>query len=163
MKIHFDSKTISAYLDQLSSKEPVPGGGSAAALTACLGAALVSMVANYSIGRKGNTKLVDQKLLKTFKTSEQIRQRLIVLVSLDSQAYLQVRASWSKGIEEQKKASRFARKVPLEVCKLCYKAAELLPFLVDKGNPHLISDAQVAGELLMAAFHGAMVMVRVNS
>lgn len=163
MNIHFESKTLTQYLDQLSSKAPVPGGGSAAALTAALGAALVSMVANYSIGRKNNSKMLNQKLKAIVKQSEVIRKRLLVLASLDSEAYLQVRASWSLDKQAQKKASKAARSVPLEVCKLCYKALDLTPVLVTQGNPHLLSDVQVAAELLMAGFNGAIVMVKVNS
>lgn len=37
-------ETLHEYLERLSSREPVPGGGSAAALVAALGAALVEMV-----------------------------------------------------------------------------------------------------------------------
>jgi len=163
MKIHFESKTLEEYLNQLSTKEPVPGGGSAAALSAALGAGLISMVSNYSIGRKANTKAVDKRFHSILKKSEAIRQRLLELVSLDSQAYLQICAARPLDKETQRKASRAARGVPLEICKLCYKAIDLAPFIVDKGNPYLLSDIEVALELLMAGFNGALVMVRVNS
>ncbi|MEI7998794.1 MAG: cyclodeaminase/cyclohydrolase family protein [Candidatus Omnitrophota bacterium] len=163
MKIHFANKTLEEYLNQLSSKEPVPGGGSAAAVTAAMGAGLVSMVANYSIGRKANTKAIDKKLSSILKASEVIRKRLLVLASLDSEAYLQVCAARTLDQKVQRKASSEARAVPLEICKLCYKALELTPFLVSKGNPYLLSDVQVSLELLMAGFNGALVMVRINS
>ena len=163
MKIHFASKTLEEYLDQLSRKEPVPGGGSAAALSAALGAGLVSMVANYSVGRKANTKAVDRKLNNILKQSEAIRKRLLELVSLDSEAYLKICAARSLDKKIQKQAAKAARAVPLEVCKLCYKTIDLMPFLVAKGNPYLLSDVKVAIELLMAAFNGALIMVRINS
>ena len=157
MKVNFTHKTLQQYLNQLSSKKPVPGGGSAAALAAALGASLVSMVANYSIGRKANTKAIDRQLKGILKQSEAIRKRLLELASLDSQAYLQLMSARSA------KTSRKARAVPLEICKLCFKALDLTPFLVAKGNPYLLSDVQVAVELLEAGFNGAMVMVRINS
>ncbi len=163
MKIHFASKTLEEYLDQLSRKEPVPGGGSAAALSAALGAGLVSMVANYSVGRKANTKAVDRKLNNILKQSEAIRRRLLELVSLDSEVYLKVSTARSLDKKVQKQAAKAARAVPLEVCKLCYKTIDLMPFLVAKGNPYLLSDVKVAIELLMAAFNGALIMVRINS
>ena len=163
MKIHFASKTLEEYLDQLSRKEPVPGGGSAAALSAALGAGLVSMVANYSVGRKANTKAVDRKLNNILKQSEAIRRRLLELVSLDSEVYLKVSTARSLDKKVQKQAAKAARAVPLEVCKLCYKAIDLTPFLVLEGNPYLLSDVKVAVELLMAAFNGALIMVRINS
>ena len=44
--------TIQEYLDVLSSKAPVPGGGGASALAGALGGALGMMVANLTIGNK---------------------------------------------------------------------------------------------------------------
>ena len=48
-------KTVAVFLDELSSSSATPGGGSAAALIGAMGAALVSMVANLTTGKK-NTK-----------------------------------------------------------------------------------------------------------
>jgi len=153
MTINFKDKTLQEYLDQLARREPVPGGGSAAALTAALGLGLISMVTNYSIGRKSNTKAVDKRLSQILTNSEAMRLRLLELTSLDSEAYLKA----------QKGESKEAKAVPQEVCKLCYKAVQLTPYLVEKGNPHLLSDVEVALELLMSAFNSARVMVRINS
>lgn len=163
MTINFKDKTLQEYLDQLSRREPVPGGGSAAALTAAMAVGLISMVANYSIGRKSNTKAVDSRLGKLLAQSEMMRQRLLELTSLDSEAYLKVTASRALDAKAQKQAAKEARLVSQEICKLCYKAVQLTPYLVEKGNPYLISDVEVALELLISAFNSARVMVRVNS
>ena len=163
MTINFKDKTLQEYLDQLSRREPVPGGGSAAALTGAMGAGLISMVANYSIGRKVNTPAIDGRLKKILEQSEPIRLRLLELASLDSEAYLQVSAARSLDKKAQRLAAKAAKAVPQEVCKLCYKAVQLTPYLVDRGNPYLISDVEVALELLLSAFNGARVMVRINS
>jgi methenyltetrahydrofolate cyclohydrolase len=163
MSINFHRQTLEVYLDQLSRREPVPGGGSAAALTAALGAGLISMVANYSIGRKSNTKAVEQRLIKILRTSETIRKRLLELTSLDSQAYLKtVEARKSGDAKAQQHANRQAAAVGREVCLLCYKTIDLIPFLIVKGNPYLVSDLEVAAELLQAGFNSSMVMVRIN-
>lgn len=162
MSLNFSQYTLAKYLDQLSTKEPVPGGGSAAGLSAALGASLLSMVANYSIGRKVNTKAVETRLAKSLKASESIRKRLLELTSLDSEAYLSIVAARKADAATQKKASRNAAAIGREICKLCYKAMELTPFLVEKGNPYLISDVEVAVELLQAGYIGSMVMVKVN-
>ena len=158
----FKDKSIKAYLEQLSRKEPVPGGGSAAALAAALGAGLVSMVTHYSIGRKSNTKDMERRLAKTLQASERIRKRLLALTTLDSKAYLKIVEARTKNAAAQKQAARQAAAVGKEICKLCYNALDLTPFLVAKGNPYLISDIQVAVELLQAGFNGSMVMVRIN-
>ena len=163
MTINFKDRTLQEYSDQLSRREPVPGGGSAAALTAALGLSLICMATNYSLGRKANTKAVEKRLIKLLAKSESIRLRLIELTSLDSEAYLKVCAAGSLDKKARQQAAKFARAVPQEVCKLCYKAVQLTPYLAQKGNPHLLSDVEVALELLMSAFWGARIMVRVNS
>lgn len=162
MPLNFHQKTLEGYLDQLSRREPIPGGGSAAALTAAMGAALISMVTNYSIGRKANTAAVNARLNKILAQSERIRLRLLELTSLDSEAYLQIVEARSKDAKFQKKAARNAAAVGKEVCRLCYKSMDLAPYLVDKGNPYLISDIEAAIELLQAGFNASMVMVRIN-
>lgn len=163
MTINFKDKTLQEYLDQLSRREPVPGGGSAAALTAALGAGLISMVTNYSIGRKANTKAVEKRLGTILAKSELIRLRLLELTSLDSEAYLKASKARSLDKKAQAQAAKEARGVPQEVCKLCFKAVQLTPYLVQKGNPHLLSDVEVAIELLRSAFNAAKIMVRINS
>jgi len=163
MTINFKTKTLQEYLDQLSRREPVPGGGSVAALTAALGLGLISMVANYSIGRRANTVAVEKRLAKILAKSELIRRRLLELTSLDSEAYLKVSAARSLDKKAQHQAAREARAVPQEVCKLCFKAVLLTPYLAQKGNSYLLSDLEVALELLMSAFSAARIMVRINS
>jgi formiminotetrahydrofolate cyclodeaminase len=153
--------TIKEYSEVLSLKVPVPGGGSAAALTGALGASLISMVVNYSLGKK--TPETDKKLNAALEQSEVLRKRLLVLVDLDAQAYLGVVQARKGTDEEKKKATKHAREVPLEIAECCYKAMELTPVLVVEGNKYLLSDVEVAMELLGAAFQSAMVNVRINS
>jgi len=160
--VNFSRSTLQGYLDQLSRKKPVPGGGSAAALTAALGAGLVSMVANYSIGRKSNTAAVEKRLTKTLQASEAMRKRLLQLATLDSKAYLKIVAARKSTPQAQRKAGKEAAAVGKEACLLCYKILDLIPFLVVKGNPYLISDLEAAAELLQAGFNASMVMVRIN-
>src|SRR5579862_2181271 len=109
MAIQFKTKTLQDYVDQLSRREPVPGGGSAAALTAALAVGLISMVTNYSIGRKSNTKTVEKRLTKILAQSEPIRLRLLELTSLDSEAYLKVTAARSLDKKAQKQAAQNAK------------------------------------------------------
>ena len=157
----YKNHTLCEYLDALSRKTPVPGGGSAAALTAATGAALVSMVANYSKG-KSQSKKVKNKIFSILKQSEQVRKRLLQLVDLDAQAYLGVVRARTQSAQKRKKALREAGKVPREVCRLCYKGIQLAPYLVEEGNPHLISDLEVAAEMFLAAFNSAHINVGVN-
>ena len=157
----FRSHTLKEYLEVLSARTPVPGGGSAAALSAGLGTALIAMVTSYSL-KKGAPAKVERKLERTLKESERLRQRFLELVDLDAQAYLKVVKTRKASSAKRQAALAQAAAVPLEIARLCHEAIELTPFLVQKGNKHLISDVEVAMELLSAAFKSAMVNVRIN-
>ena len=153
--------TVEKYLCLLSDKTPTPGGGSASALTAAVGAALITMAANYSIGKSGS-KVVDRRLRKIVEQSVKIRDRLIELIDLDAEAYQNVVAARRADEKIKKAALRQAAKVPAEVAKLCYKAVSLAPYLVEKGNVNLISDVQIAIEMLFSSYKSAMINVEIN-
>lgn len=157
----FKNHTLKEYLDRLSAREPVPGGGSAAALSSALGAGLIVMVIQYSIG-KGKPKAVEKKLSQSLKKISGIREKLLELVDGDAQAYLGVVAARQMDAKAQKKAARQAGQVPRKICQLSYNAVDLTPYVVEHGNPHLLSDIEVALELLLAGYHSALVMIRVN-
>ena len=145
--------SLKEYLDKLAQREPVPGGGSAAAYTAALGAALISMVANYSVGKSHPKD--NARFKKIIQMSNKFKDRLMKLADLDSQAYLRVSQSRKKGGKVHQQALQKASQIPLEVCHLCYQAIDLTPFLVEKGNKNLIADVKIAAELLLAAFNSA--------
>ena len=157
----FKDHTLQEYLDRLSAREPVPGGGSAAALSSALGAGLMAMVIEYSLG-KGKSPAIEKKLRKHLVAVTQIRQELLVLVDEDAKAYLGIVAARKLDKKAQKTASRRACAVPRLICRLSYRVVETAPFVVENGNPYLLSDVEVALELLLAGYHSALVMVRVN-
>ena len=157
----FKNYSLSEYTRVLSLKVPAPGGGSAAAATAALGAALLSMVANYSLGKTGS-RTKEQKINASLKASEGLRKRFLMLIDLDAQAYLNVVKARKAAPTKRAAARRKAAEVPLEICKLCYKAVQLSPILVRYGNKYLVSDVKVALELLLAAFNAARINVEIN-
>ena len=157
----FKDHTLSEYLDRLSAREPVPGGGSAAALSSALGAGLIAMVTQYSLG-KGKPAAVEAKLNKILVKAVDIRSQLFEMVDEDAKAYLDVVAARKLDKNAQKKAAQKAFAVPRLICRLSYQAVELTPYLVDNGNPYLMSDVEVALELLLAGYHSAIVMVKAN-
>jgi len=157
----FKNHTLIQYVDILSKKVPVPGGGSAAALTGSLGVGLIEMVANYSKGRS-QSKRIESRIEKILAQSKQIRQRLLELADLDAEAYLKVVKSRKSSDREKKAALKAACDVPKEVCKLCYKAMDFTPFLVKQGNQYLISDIEVAIEMLRAAYNASLINIAIN-
>ena len=158
----FRNFTLRVYLNQLARREPVPGGGSAAALASALGVGLISMVANYSISKK-KSPAENRRARDILQASEEIRGRLLELTEQDARAYLNVVRSWKKDARAQRAATLQARAVPSEVCRLSARAVDLTPWLVRNGNKHLLSDIEVALELLQAGFSSAEVMIKTNS
>jgi len=157
----FRHQTLAMYLDRLASREPVPGGGSAAALVAATGVALICMVARYS-QKRPQSKSVEAQICRILRKADNIRKRLLLLVDIDAQAYLKVVTARKSNGRDKKKALKDAQKVPLEVCRLSYAALQLMPFLAEKGNPHLLSDVECAAEMLSAGFHAAIANVKAN-
>ncbi len=150
----FKSHTLKEYLDALSAREPVPGGGSAASLVGALGAGLISMVANYSLG-KGKPPAVEKKIKALLKDSERIRREFLEFVDRDAEAYLRVVRARKSAPHIKKAAKVQAARVPLEICKLCYEAVDLTVYLTKEGNCYLLSDLEAAVEMLLAAHSSA--------
>ncbi|MFH1458477.1 MAG: cyclodeaminase/cyclohydrolase family protein [Candidatus Omnitrophota bacterium] len=144
----YRDKTLKQYLDDLAAKVPAPGGGSAAALTAGLGASLISMVVNFTLGKPQYARF-EEELKEILFKSEDLRSKFLDLVDLDVSAYK------SKNIKA-------ALDIPFKVCRLCVEAIKLCPPLIKKGNIRLISDVSVAACLLESAFASACYNVEIN-
>ncbi len=146
--MNYKESTLTKYLEDLAAKLPAPGGGSAAALSAALGAALITMVVNFTLGKPKYLKY-EKDLQFILKEAEALRLRFLDLVDLDVVAY-------------QSKDIREALDVPFMVCRLCFEAIKLCPPLIKKGNPNLASDVAVAAVLLESAFTSANFNVEIN-
>ena len=144
----YNESSLKQYLNDLAAKLPTPGGGSAAALTAALGASLISMVLNFTIGKPKYAQY-ENELKEIFSQSEKLREQFLNLVDLDVVAYK------SKNIRD-------ALDVPFMVCRLCFEGIKLCPPLIKKGNLNLISDVAVAAILLESAFACAYFNVEIN-
>ena len=70
--------SVEQFLNDLASGHPTPGGGSAAAIMGAMGAAMVSMVCNLTIGKKGYAA-VETEMKAVRNESERIRRRLTAM------------------------------------------------------------------------------------
>ena len=162
---------MQAYLDRLASNSPTPGGGSVAALVGALGAALGSMVANFTVGKEKFAAVEDQ-VRRLLAGCEAARAELSALVQADMDQYAKVSAAYGmpRGTEEEKAARRAAIQqalkdaagVPLEAVAACHRVLALNRELVEVGNPNLISDVGVAVALALAALDCAALNVEIN-
>jgi formiminotetrahydrofolate cyclodeaminase len=164
-------RTLNGFLDEVASFSPAPGGGSVAALSGALGAALTSMVCNLTIGKKKYAD-VEEELKKVLDLSEQLRAQFTEMIDRDTQAFGKVMEAYAlpKDSEPQKVlraaaikgATKEATLVPLEVMKHCIDALALAQIVAAKGNGNSISDAGVSALMLHAALEGAALNVRIN-
>jgi len=164
-------KTVSAFLDELASSSPAPGGGSVAALSGALGAALTTMVCNLTIGKKKYAD-VESDLKKVRTESEKLRAKFTQLIDEDTLAFNKVMEAYAlpKESEAQKTlrgaaiaaATKEATLVPLEVMKHCIDAMALAQQVVSSGNANSVSDAGVSALMLHAACEGAALNVKIN-
>lgn len=144
----YKNQSLVKYLDDLAAKVPAPGGGSAAALNAAMGASLVCMVINFTLGKpKYSGFKTELKII--LRKSEKLRKQFLDLVDLDVVAY-------------QSKNTRDALAVPLRLARLCCQAVQLCPALIKKSNINLISDLAVAVVFLESAFTSACFNVEIN-
>lgn len=162
---------LKKYLDEAASGASTPGGGSVAALAGALGAALTSMVCNFTVGKK-KYKDVEAEVSQILSEVEELRGELLELMVKDTQVYGQVSAAYGmpKDTAEEKAARtaaiqdalKAAMGAPLEAAICCHKILKLNESLVDKGNTNLISDVGVAILLAEAAMRSAIMNVEIN-
>lgn len=159
------------YLDDLASSKPAPGGGSAAALVAALGVSLMSMVANFTIGKE-KYKDFEEEMKNVLSSSESLRLQLTDLVDEDVESYRKLSSAYKlpkdspadkeTRFEAIQKGLRQALSVPLEICMCCHRASKLCQVIAEKGNLNLISDVGVAVAFLESAFESALLNVEIN-
>lgn len=162
---------ITEYLDELAGKAPAPGGGSVAALVGANGAALVSMVCNLTVGKKGYEDVQDD--MKEFlKESEHLRTEFIKLVDLDAEAFNEIIAAYKlpKKTDEEKHirkeaiqaATRKAILVPVRTIELAIELLSLAKETAESGNKNAVSDAAVAASLGSATMESGWFNVKIN-
>ncbi len=164
-------KPVQTFLDDLASKSSTPGGGSAAAIMGAMGAALVSMVANLTVGKK-NYEEVDDEMQELLLSSEQLRQQLTAMIKADVDVFDQVMAAYGlpKDTDEDRatrsqsiqSALKEATDVPLACAGLCAEVIKLCQPMAEKGNTNVISDAGVAVLAANAALRSAALNVYIN-
>src|SRR6266568_3637752 len=82
-------KPVSGFLDELASSSAAPGGGSVAALSGALGAALTSMVCNLTIGKKKYGE-IEGEMKNLLASAEKLRMQFTALIDRDTLAFNKV-------------------------------------------------------------------------
>lgn len=167
----FFDKSYREIVEEAASSSPTPGGGNVSAMVACMGNAMVSMVANLTSGKEKYAEYqsqVDELLAK----SKDIMTRLEDLVDADMQVFGKFMAAikMPKETDEDKKArsaameeaSKTASDVPLEIAVTCVEILEIAVSLAAYGNKSAISDVGVGAYIAEASMEGALLSVDIN-
>ncbi len=164
-------KPVTNFLDELASNAPAPGGGSVAAISGALGAALISMVCNLTLGKKGYDE-VQGDIQDLLGQSEALRQELTGLLEADVAAYTAYsQANKLPRETDEQKAERTravqaalvnATDVPMRIAEAAVKVMDLCMPTAEKGNKWAVSDAGVAVLMAEAALRSAALNVLIN-
>jgi len=168
---HLASMKVNSFLSELASSSPAPGGGSVAALSGSLGAALSSMVCNLTVGKEKYAD-VQEEIKEVLKKSEQLRKKLTKLIDEDTEAFNDVMKAFKmpKETEEQKKKRsaaiqegyKTAAAVPLETANTCEKILDVAMVVAKKGNQNSITDSAVSALMAQAGVETAILNVKIN-
>lgn len=160
------------FLEELSSKAPVPGGGGASAAVGAFGAALGMMVANLTVGKK-KYAAVEEEILAVLEELGKLRDRLVALTDRDAQAFEPLSRAYGlpKNTEEEKAAREKvmesalydASVAPLEIMETVLASMDLLEVLGEKGSRLALSDVGVGILFAQAALEGASLNVFINT
>ncbi|WP_297329561.1 cyclodeaminase/cyclohydrolase family protein [uncultured Bacteroides sp.] len=163
--------TVKEFLNKVAGSDPVPGGGSVAALNGAIASALTAMVANLTLGKK-DYELHEELMRHISEVALQQKEWFVLDVDCDSEAYNDVFACFKmpKATEEEKavrsaaiqEATKHAALVPMQVARNAYKLMTIIMDVARLGNRNAVTDACVAMISARAAVLGALLNVRIN-
>jgi formiminotetrahydrofolate cyclodeaminase len=165
-------QTVDGFLRALASDAPTPGGGAVAALSGATGAALISMVCNLTIGRKGYEE-AEERMHAILADAETARTAFLELADRDATAFDGVMAAFKMPKEtDAEKAVRSqaiqqgyeaAAEVPLEIARRAAELMELARETTEMGNANAASDGACAAQALSASVWSATYNVDINA
>lgn len=163
--------TVEEFAAQTASAAPVPGGGSIAAISGALGAALAGMVANLTIGKKKYAEF-DEEMKVIADEAERLRNMLLDDIQRDSTSFSDVMTAMKlpKETEHQKEVRtkkmqtglKKAATVPFEIACHAYKIMNLAEKVVDNGNKNAVTDGLVAAMMSRTAVLSALLNTKIN-
>jgi len=164
----YTDNTFAEFIDVLSSKAAVPGGGAASALVGEVGMALGSMVGNLTVGKKKYAD-VEGDIVTLIEKAADIQKKLLDLVDEDIAAFEPLSKAY--GIpkddpcraEQMEAALKVAAATPLDIMRASARAIELQEEFANKGSVLAVSDAGVGALCCKAALQGAGLNVFINT
>lgn len=163
--------TVKEFLNKVAGSDPVPGGGSVAALNGAIASALAAMVANLTIGKK-NYEAREKLMRHIAEVASKQKELFVDDIDRDSDAYDRVFACFKmpKATDEEKaarsaaiqEATKHAALVPMQVARNAYELMGIIIDVARLGNQNAVTDACVAMMSARSAVLGALLNVRIN-
>ncbi len=170
--VEIQQQTIRDFLEVLSSRQPVPGGGGASALAGALGTALGLMVGNLTVGKKKYAQ-VEARVVSLMEQLTAMQGEMMELADEDARVFAPLAAAYGlpSGTDEEKahKANVMeanllaASLVPVKVMELAVESLGILKELEEKGSVMAVSDVGVAVQFARTAVTGAVMNVYINT
>lgn len=160
--------TLNQFLEKLSSESPVPGGGGASALVGGLSAALCSMVASLTTGKKKYAEYQSDIERILIETAE-IRKNMQILIEKDAEVFEPLSKAYGIPKDDPKRAEileealHVACSAPLEIVREACKIVPVLEELTVKGSKIALSDVGVAAVACQTALQGGVLNVYINT
>jgi formiminotetrahydrofolate cyclodeaminase len=165
------SQPLGDWLTDLASSAPAPGGGAAAAVDLAVGAALVSMVCNLTIGKPRYAEH-EATMQDALARAEAGRRAALELAEQDAVAFGAVSEAY--GLPKDSDADKAARRaaiqealvgaaeVPLLTAERAVEVIDLAAGILDGANVNVVSDVAVAAASARAALVSARINVEIN-
>jgi len=166
--MQFIDKPCSEFVEVLSSKAAVPGGGGASALVGAIGMALGAMVGNLTVGKKKYAD-VEGEIIELLDKAAALQAELLRLVDEDAVVFEPLSKAYGIPKEDPTReqvmedALKLACTVPMDIMRLCARAIELQDEFAKKGSVLALSDAGVGAVVCKAALQGASLNVYINT
>ncbi|NWF50420.1 MAG: glutamate formimidoyltransferase [Ignavibacteriaceae bacterium] len=163
---------LTDFVDEVSRETPAPGGGSIAALSGALGAALSSMVSNLTANKRGSDPEKDLILNDAAEKCQEIKNLLVKAVDDDTNAFNDFMAAKrlpNKTPDEKKQREtamqeglKKAVNVPLKTAQLSFEAIGIAGIVAKHGNPNSITDVGVGAQSAYTGVLGGIYNVLIN-
>lgn len=162
------NRSCTNFVQVLASKEPVPGGGGAAALVGAIGMALCSMVGNLTIGRKKYAD-VEADVYVMLEKGAKIQGQLLALVDEDARVFEPLSKAYAIPKDDPNRAEIMeevlskACSAPLAMMRCCGEALDLLEEMLAKGSAMMVSDVGCGAACCKAGLVSASMNIFINS
>jgi len=166
-KSAFSELTIDQFLAKANSSDPVPGGGSIAAVTGALASSMGQMVLNLTIGKE-KYKSFENDCRSHLSSLANAQKLMLGLLDEDIAAFSLYSDARKLDKADPQRQARMDEamdvcvRVPLEISAVALGILEDLDKIKEKSNTYLLSDLGVGAELASATVHAALLNVRAN-